>query len=110
VGFVQGSYLLACANLLKGYRCTIHWEDIEQLKDKFPGIIISNQLYELDRNRYTCSGGTASMDMTLQLISRDPNGVEIATRAAELLLCDRMRGARRTTASAITAKTGPFSA
>jgi len=34
------------------------------------------------------------MDMTLQLISRDPNGVEIATRAAELLLCDRMRGAR----------------
>lgn len=93
-GICTGSYLLACANLLKGYRCTIHWEDIEQLKDKFPGIVISNQLYELDRNRYTCSGGTASMDMTLQLISREPNGVEIATRAAELLLCDRMRGAR----------------
>ncbi|TWC31082.1 AraC family transcriptional regulator with amidase-like domain [Pseudomonas sp. SJZ079] len=93
-GICTGSYLLACANLLKGYRCTIHWEDIEQLKDKFPGIIISNQLFELDRDRYTCSGGTASMDMTLQLIAREPNGVEIATRAAELLLCDRMRGAR----------------
>jgi transcriptional regulator GlxA family with amidase domain len=93
-GICTGSYLLACANLLKGYRCTIHWEDIEQLKDKFPGIVISNQLFELDRDRYTCSGGTASMDMTLQLIAREPNGVEIATRAAELLLCDRMRGAR----------------
>lgn len=93
-GICTGSHLLASADLLKGYRCTIHWEDSEQLKDKFPGIVISNQLFELDGDRYTCSGGTASMDMTLQLIAREPNGMEIATRAAELLLCDRMRGSR----------------
>ncbi|MCY1290992.1 HTH-type transcriptional regulator CdhR [compost metagenome] len=93
-GICTGSHLLASADLLRGYRCTIHWEDIEQLKDRFPGIVISNQLFELDRDRYTCSGGTASMDMTLQLIAREPGGVEIATRAAELLLCDRMRGSR----------------
>ncbi|WP_369959175.1 GlxA family transcriptional regulator [Pseudomonas benzenivorans] len=93
-GICTGSHLLASADLLKGHRCTIHWEDIEQLKEKFPGIIISNQLYELDRNRYTCSGGTASMDMTLQLIAREPGGAEIAEHAAELLLCDRMRGSR----------------
>jgi len=93
-GICTGSHLLASADLLKGYRCTLHWEDIEQVKDRFPGIIISNQLFELDRDRYTCSGGTASMDMTLQLIAREPGGVEIATRAAELLLCDRMRGSR----------------
>ncbi|MBO3276048.1 GlxA family transcriptional regulator [Pseudomonas schmalbachii] len=93
-GICTGSHLLASADLLRGYRCTIHWEDIEQLKDRFPGIVISNQLFELDRDRYTCSGGTAAMDMTLQLIAREPKGVEIATRAAELLLCDRMRGSR----------------
>ncbi|SDO58847.1 GlxA family transcriptional regulator [Pseudomonas jinjuensis] len=93
-GICTGSHLLASADLLRGYRCTIHWEDIEQLKDRFPGIVISNQLFELDRDRYTCSGGTAAMDMTLQLIAREPGGVEIATRAAELLLCDRMRGSR----------------
>lgn len=93
-GICTGSHLLACSGLLNGYRCTLHWEDIEQVKERFPDIVISNQLFELDRDRYTCSGGTASMDMTLQLIAREPNGVEIATRAAELLLCDRMRGAR----------------
>lgn len=93
-GICTGSHLLACAGLLKGYRCTLHWEDIEQVKEKFPGIIISNQLYELDRDRYTCSGGTASMDMVLQLVGREPGGVELASQAAELLLCDRMRGAR----------------
>lgn len=93
-GICTGSHLLAHADLLKGYRCTIHWEDIEALKERFPGIIISNQLFELDRDRYTCSGGVASMDMTLQLIARESGGAAIAARAAELLLCDRVRGER----------------
>ncbi len=93
-GICTGSHLLARADLLKGYRCTIHWEDIEALKERFPGIIISNQLFELDRDRYTCSGGVASMDMTLQLIARESGGTAIAARAAELLLCDRVRGER----------------
>jgi len=92
-GICTGSHLLARADLLKGYRCTIHWEDIDALQERFPGIIISNQLFELDRDRYTCSGGVASMDMTLQLIAREPGGREIAAHAAELLLCDRVRGA-----------------
>lgn len=91
-GICTGSHLLARADLLKGYRCTIHWEDIEALKERFPGIIISNQLFELDRDRFTCSGGVASMDMTLQLIAREPGGRDIAAHAAELLLCDRVRG------------------
>jgi transcriptional regulator GlxA family with amidase domain len=93
-GICTGSYLLARAGLLKGYRCTIHWEDIEALKEQFPGIVISNQLFELDRDRYTCSGGVASMDMTLQLIAREPGGREIAAQAADLLLCERARGAQ----------------
>jgi transcriptional regulator GlxA family with amidase domain len=93
-GICTGSHFLARANLLTGYRCTIHWEDIEALKERFPGIIISNQLFELDRDRYTSSGGVASMDMVLQLISREPGGRDIAAHAAELLLCDRVRGAQ----------------
>ncbi|WDY55973.1 GlxA family transcriptional regulator [Pseudomonas sp. PSKL.D1] len=93
-GICTGSYLLAKAELLKGYRCTIHWEDIQALQDHFPGIVISNQLFELDRDRFTCSGGVAAMDMMLQLIAREPGGQDIAAKAAELLLCDRMRGER----------------
>ncbi|KIC83381.1 MULTISPECIES: GlxA family transcriptional regulator [Pseudomonas] len=93
-GICTGSHLLARANLLTGYRCTIHWEDIEALKERFPGIIISSQLFELDRDRYTSSGGVASMDMCLQLIAREPGGREIAEHAAELLLCDRVRSSQ----------------
>ncbi|AXM94342.1 GlxA family transcriptional regulator [Pseudomonas plecoglossicida] len=93
-GICTGSYLLAKADLLKGYRCTIHWEDIQALQEHFPGIVISSQLFELDRDRYTCSGGVAAMDMMLQLVAREKGGQEIAAKAAELLLCDRVRGER----------------
>jgi transcriptional regulator GlxA family with amidase domain len=93
-GICTGSYLLAKAELLKGYRCTIHWEDLPTLQAHFPGIVISSQLFELDRDRYTCSGGVAAMDMMLQLVAREPGGQDIAAKAAELLLCDRVRGER----------------
>jgi len=93
-GICTGSYLLAKAELLDGYRCTIHWEDLQTLQEHFPDIIISSQLFELDRDRFTCSGGVAAMDMMLQLVARQGGGQVIAAKAAELLLCDRVRNER----------------
>lgn len=93
-GICTGSYLLAKAGLLDGYRCTIHWEDLPTLRARFPNIICSQQLFELDRDRYTCSGGVAAIDMMLQLVAREPGGQAIAAKAAELLLCDRVRSER----------------
>ncbi|MBO9548025.1 GlxA family transcriptional regulator [Pseudomonas sp.] len=93
-GICTGSYLLAKAELLNGYRCTIHWEDLHTLQEHFPDIVISSQLFELDRDRFTCSGGVAAMDMMLQLVARQAGGQDIAAKAAELLLCDRVRGER----------------
>nr|WP_314480302.1 GlxA family transcriptional regulator [uncultured Pseudomonas sp.] len=90
-GICTGSYLLAKAGLLDGYRCTIHWEDLSTLQARFPHIISSHQLFELDRDRYTCSGGIAAVDMLLQLVAREQNGPAVAAKAAELLLCDRVR-------------------
>jgi len=93
-GICTGSYLLAKAELLDGYRCTIHWEDLQTLREHFPDIISSSQLFELDRDRFTCSGGVAAMDMMLQLVARQGGGQVIAAKAAELLLCDRVRSER----------------
>lgn len=59
-GICTGSYLLAKAGLLDGYRCTIHWEDLPTLRARFPNIICSQQLFELDRDRYTCSQAPAA--------------------------------------------------
>jgi transcriptional regulator GlxA family with amidase domain len=46
-----GSYLLARAGLLNGYRCTIHWEDREILLEHLPQLIVSSRLFEIDRDR-----------------------------------------------------------
>lgn len=90
-GICTGSHILARAGLLNGYRCTIHWEDREQLIEDFPHIIVSPNLFELDRDRYTCSGGTAPVDMMLELVARLPNGKELAVTVSELMVCERIR-------------------
>ncbi len=86
-----GTYLLAKADLLSGYRCTIHWENMAIMHEEFPEIIVSSELFEIDRDRYTCSGGTTPLDMMLTLI-RQQHGHELAASISEEFICDRIRG------------------
>jgi len=85
-----GSYILARAGLLDGYRCTIHWENLAGFREDFPGIDVTAEVYEIDRNRMTCSGGTAAMDLMLGLIAAD-HGRELATAVAEQFIRERIR-------------------
>jgi len=66
-----GIFLLARAGLLDGYRCSVHWFYASSFQERFPRVVATNRLFEVDRNRYTCSGGTASLDMMLNLMSED---------------------------------------
>jgi AraC family transcriptional regulator, glycine betaine-responsive activator len=86
-----GSYLLARAGLLDGYRCTIHWENMASMREEFPDVIVSPELFEIDRDRYTCSGGTAPLDMMLNIISRQ-HGAQLAVAISEEFICERIRG------------------
>ena len=85
-----GSYLLARAGLLNGYRCTIHWENLAGFQEDFPDLEVSAELCEIDRNRFTCSGGTASLDLMLNLIAME-YGRDLATNIAETFLHERIR-------------------
>ena len=90
-GLCTGTYLLAKAKMLDGYRCTIHWENIASLRETSPNVVVSEELFEIDRNRYTAAGGSAPLDMMLQLIKRE-HGSELAISISEQFVCDRMRG------------------
>lgn len=85
-----GSYVLARAGLLDGYRCTIHWENLAGFIEDFPEIEVSNELFEIDRNRFTCSGGTAAIDLILNMIATQ-HGHELAAAVADQFLHDRIR-------------------
>lgn len=86
------SYLVARAGLLDGYRCTIHWENRTALEEDFPDLQVTGTLFEVDRNRLTCSGGTAAMDLMLQIIA-DLYGRDLARGVANQFHHARMRGA-----------------
>ena len=86
-----GGYALARAGLLDRYRATIHWENLSALREEFPRVVISDQLFTIDRNRYTCSGGVAPLDLMLHLIETKL-GSRISQRVSEQFIVDRIRG------------------
>lgn len=85
-----GTHVLARAGLLNDYRCTIHWENLAGFLEAFPEIEVSTELFEIDRNRFTCSGGTAAMDMMLNVITRQ-HGYELAVQVADVFTHERIR-------------------
>jgi transcriptional regulator GlxA family with amidase domain len=85
-----GSYVLAKAGLLDGYRCTIHWENLAGCCEDFPEIVVTSVLFEIDRKRFTCSGGTAVIDMMLNVIARQ-HGHELAASVADQFMHERIR-------------------
>ncbi len=85
-----GSYLLARAGLLNGYKCTIHWENIASLREEFPEVRVTDDLFLFDRDRITCAGGQASLDMMLKLI-HDRHGNKLVTHISEQFMCERIR-------------------
>ena len=68
-GLCTGSYALAKAGLLDGYKCTIHWENMASLCEQFSSISFMEELFVIDRNRCTCAGGTAPLDLMLAFVA-----------------------------------------
>lgn len=86
-----GSYALADAGLLNGYRCSIHWENMTALASQFPQVAVSRSVFSIDRDRYTSSGGTSPIDMMLHFITAKCGGL-VSAGVAEQFICDRIRG------------------
>jgi transcriptional regulator GlxA family with amidase domain len=78
-GVSGGPWLLARAGLLHGHRLTLHWEHAEAFAEEFPDLDLRRSLFEIDRLRLTCSGGTSPLDMMHAVIAgRHGAGLAIA--------------------------------
>ena len=100
-----GTHLLARAGLLNGYRCTIHWEDMESFADENPELEVTDDIFEIDRNRITCSGGTAALDLTLHMITLE-HGAELAGKVSEQFIHERIREAHDHQRMALQSRVG----
>lgn len=99
-GISLGTTILARAGLLDGRRCTIHWEALKQLADEFPTLDVTRDLYCIDGDRMTCSGGTSAIDMMLDLIAHQ-HGNQLAAEVADQFIHTRMRTAQESQKMAI---------
>ena len=68
--FSTATFVLARAGVLKNHKCTVHWESLIALREQHPELRVSAKLFEIDRDRITCAGATACIDLMLHLIEQ----------------------------------------
>jgi AraC family carnitine catabolism transcriptional activator len=84
-----GPFVLAEAGVLDGYRATCHWESLPGFRERYPNVLTTRGLYEIDRGRLTCAGGASSIDMMLDWIAK-LHGQRLAVQVADQLLHFRL--------------------
>lgn len=88
----DGAFPVAAAGLFDGYRSTIHWKCLDAYRERFPDLDIRTSIFEIDRNRFSCAGGTTSLDLMLTFVM-EAHGAETAALVAENYVHDRIREA-----------------
>jgi transcriptional regulator GlxA family with amidase domain len=81
----NGAFLLAQSGLLDGYSATVHWEDFSSFCALFPKVHARYQRFVVDRNRMTCAGGTATLDLFIEIVRKDM-GNDLALKVSRQML------------------------
>lgn len=89
-GICTGAYVLAHAGLLDGLECSVHWECMAALQERYPKVKLNNRLFSVGHNRMTSSGGISPMDMFLHMMSVQ-HGAKLPMAVSDMFICDRIR-------------------
>ena len=77
-----GAFVLAEAGLLAGRAATTHWEDLADLRRRFPDVEVQDGPRYLDGGDFATSAGvSAGIDLALHLVARFA-GADLATATA----------------------------
>ena len=63
-----GVQIMAACGLLDGHVATTHWDVAEAMREEFPQTHFVETLFMRDRNRITCAGHLAWVDLVLEVI------------------------------------------
>ena len=93
VGICTGVFAMAEAGLMSDHRCCVHGYHLADFEERFPDVkTVSDQLFVVDRDRITCAGGVAAIDLAGFLLERDC-GVSRSRKILPHLLVDQLRPA-----------------
>jgi transcriptional regulator GlxA family with amidase domain len=87
----DGAYVVAQAGLFDKCRSTIHWKCQNAYREIYPNLDIKMSILEMDGNRFSCAGGTSSLDLMLGFVSLKL-GKEVAGQIADNYFHDNIRG------------------
>ena len=94
VGLCTGSFALAEARLMDGIRCAVHAVHKDELLQRYPRVIpIVNEMYVSEHNLITCPGGTAAIDLAIDILTQHC-GISRGSKALFELVIDKHRNAR----------------
>lgn len=96
---------LARTGALDGLRTALPWALYAEAGDAAERAILTPNLFELDGNRLTCCGGTASIDFALTLIAA-LFGPDLQSHIKEILCIDRVRAPSERQRLALQARFG----
>ena len=91
-GVSGGPAVLANAGIMENRRMTLHWEHAAALAEHHPGLLLERTLYVADRDRITCAGGTAPLDMMHALIA-EHHGADFARKVSDWFMHTDVRPA-----------------
>jgi AraC family transcriptional regulator, L-arginine-responsive activator len=96
---------LAKSGVMEGIRTALPWGLYPEVDETAEHAILTPNLFEIDGNRLTCCGGTASIDFSLTVIA-ELFGADLQARIREMLCVDRVRSASERQRVALQARFG----
>lgn len=91
VSICSGAFALAAAGLLDGRRATTHWRYADQLRERYPAILVDPEpLYTDEGDVLTSAGCAAGLDLALHLVRKDL-GAAVANAVARRLVIQPYR-------------------
>ncbi|MCA1491571.1 GlxA family transcriptional regulator [Ensifer sp. NBAIM29] len=71
LGLCTGSFILAEAGLMKGHETCVSWLHFHEFRERFPDHDVRpDRLFNLERKRGSCAGGSSAADLAAALVRR----------------------------------------
>ena len=95
VGVCTGAFILHRAGLMNGFRCCVSWFHHADFLEQFDGLTpVSDQIFVIDRDRLTCSGGVSSAHLAAHLVEKHV-GLSPARKSLQIMMIDEVLGAEK---------------